>query len=193
MSNKIKNIKEKSLYEGHYKLRGFDYEYLNMDGVWERQKREIFDRGHGAVVLLYNLDKKTVIFVEQFRMPVYINEGGDGLLLEACAGLLEKNGPKTAIIKEIEEETGFRLKKRAVKKVFEAYSSPGAVTEVLHYFIAPYSEGERVSKGGGAENETENIVVRETAFAKAVQLLNSGEIKDAKTIVLLQYAQLHLF
>ncbi len=193
MSNKIKNIREKNLYKGHYRLKGFDYEYLNNEGTWEWQKREIFDRGHGAVVMLYNLDKKTVILVEQFRMPVYINEGGDGLLMEACAGLLDENDPKMAITKEIEEETGFRIKMEAVKKVFEAYSSPGAVTEVLHYFIAPYTDAQRVSKGGGADDETENIVVREIAFAKAVELLKNGHIRDAKTIVLLQYAQMHLF
>lgn len=193
MSEKIKNIKEQGLYKGHYQLKCFEYDYLNLNGKWEHQEREVFDRGHGAVVLLYNLDKKTIILVEQFRMPVYVNEGGNGLMLEACAGLLDDNDPKTAIAKEIEEETGFKIKKESIKKVLEAYTSPGAVTEVLHYFVAPYSEKERVSKGGGAAGETENIYVHEIAFAKALQLLSSGEIKDAKTIILLQYAQLHLF
>ena len=113
--------------------------------------------------------------------------------MEACAGLLEGNDPKTAIVKEIEEETGYRLQKDTVKKVFEAYSSPGAVTEILHYFVAPYSDAARVSEGGGAEDETENIIVKEIAFAKAVELMNNGQLKDAKTLVLLQYAQLYLF
>ena len=193
MSYKIKNITHDKIYDGHYKLDKYTYQYLNLNAEWERQQREVFDRGHGAVVLLYNLKKSTVMLVEQFRMPVYVNQKKDAFLLEACAGMLDQKDPETAILKEIEEETGYRLNRTAIKKVFEAYSSPGAVTEVLHYFVAPYDEEQQVSKGGGAQDETENIVVKEIAFAKAVQLLTHGAIKDAKTIILLQYAQMHLF
>lgn len=113
--------------------------------------------------------------------------------MEACAGMLDDNDPKTAIVKEIEEETGYRIPKKDVAKIYEAYSSPGAMTEILHYFIAPYTNAQKVSAGGGAKNETENISVHEMTFEKALQLLSDGAIKDAKTIVLLQYAQLHIF
>lgn len=126
-------------------------------------------------------------------MPVYMHNKENAFLIEACAGMLDDNDPKTAIVKEIKEETGYRLQKENVTKIYEAYSSPGAMTEILHYFTAPYTNAQKVSDGGGAKNETENISVHEMTFEKALQLLCDGAIKDAKTIVLLQYAQLHLF
>jgi len=169
------------------------FDYKNLNGEWEHQKREIFDRGHGAVVLLYNLEDRSVILTQQFRMPVYMQNTENAFLMEACAGMLDDNDPKTAIVKEIEEETGYRLQKENVTKIYEAYSSPGAVTEILHYFTAPYTSAQKVSAGGGAKEETENIIVHEMTFDKALQLLSDGAIKDAKTIVLLQYAQLHIF
>ncbi|HEA28809.1 MAG TPA: NUDIX domain-containing protein [Leeuwenhoekiella sp.] len=191
--NKLKNITEKILSKVHFTLKEVSFDYKNLDGAWEHQKREVFDRGHGAVVLLYNQQQQSVILTEQFRMPVYMHNKEHALMLEACAGMLDDNDPKTAIVKEIEEETGYRLSKDDVTKIYEAYSSPGAVTEILHYFTAPYTSTQKVSSGGGAKDETENILVHEMPFAKALQLLTNGTIKDAKTIVLLQYAQLHIF
>ncbi|MEH6408320.1 MAG: NUDIX domain-containing protein [Leeuwenhoekiella sp.] len=191
MNKNVRNLNITTLSDQWYTLKKASFEYLNKDGDWEEQNREVYDRGNGAVVLLYNLKKKTVILTEQFRMPTYLNKNKTGMMLEACAGLLDENDPKTAIIKEIEEETGYKISE--VEKVFESYMSPGAVTEILYFFVAPYEDSQKVSAGGGAHNETENIIVHELAFAKALQLIKEGEIKDAKTIMLLQYAQLNLF
>lgn len=190
MNDRLRNMKVSILSDNWYTLKKVDFEYLNRNDIWENQSREAYDRGNGAVVLLYNLSKKTVILTRQFRMPTYINKNPDGMMIEACAGLLDDNDPKTTIIKEIEEETGYRI--TAVEKVFESYMSPGSVTEILHFFIASYSEKQKVSEGGGAEDETENIEVLEYTFAEALRLVKTGEIKDAKTIMLLQYAQINL-
>ena len=191
--NKLKNIHEKVLSNKHFMLKEVSFDYKNLDGEWEQQKREVFDRGHGAVVLLYNQQQQSIVLTEQFRMPVYMHKKSNALMVEACAGMLDDNDPKTAVVKEIEEETGYRLPKKDVTKIYEAYSSPGAMTEIIHYFTAPYTSAQKVSEGGGAKGETENIIVHEMSFAKALQLLKDGTIKDAKTIVLLQYAQLHIF
>jgi nudix-type nucleoside diphosphatase (YffH/AdpP family) len=191
--NKPKNVTEKILSNAHFTLKEVNFDYKNFNGEWEHQKREVFDRGHGAAVLLYNLENKSVILTQQFRMPVYMQNAENAQLMEACAGMLDDNDPKTAIVKEIEEETGYRIQKEEVNKIYEAYSSPGAMTEILHYFTVPYTAAQKVSAGGGAKEETENITVHEMTFDKALQLLADGAIKDAKTIVLLQYAQLHLF
>lgn len=190
MNDKVRNMKVSILSDNWYTLNKVDFEYLNNQNTWEHQSREAYDRGNGAVVLLYNPDQKTVILTRQFRMPTYLNKNSDGMMIEACAGLLDENDPKTAIIKEIEEETGYRIK--TVEKVFESYMSPGSVTEILHFFIAAYSEGQKVSEGGGAADETENIEVLEYSFQEALALIKTGEIKDAKTIMLLQYAQINL-
>lgn len=172
-------------------LQKVKFEYLNKDNNWEKQTREVYDRGNGAVVLLYNLERQTVLLTEQFRMATYLNKNENGMMIEACAGMLDENDPETAIKKEIEEETGYQLDK--VEKIFECYMSPGAVTEILHFFIAPYSEKEKVSEGGGAEEETENIRVLEHTFPETLEMIKTGKIKDAKTILLLQYAQINLF
>ncbi|HAX16177.1 NUDIX domain-containing protein [Leeuwenhoekiella palythoae] len=190
MNDKVRNMKVSILSDNWYTLNKVDFEYLNNQNTWEHQSREAYDRGNGAVVLLYNPDQKTVILTRQFRMPTYLNKNSDGMMIEACAGLLDENDPKTAIIKEIEEETGYRIK--TVEKVFESYMSPGSVTEILHFFIAAYSESQKVSEGGGAADETENIEVLEYSFQDALALIKTGEIKDAKTIMLLQYAQINL-
>ncbi|RXG31327.1 NUDIX domain-containing protein [Leeuwenhoekiella palythoae] len=190
MNDKVRNMKVSILSDNWYTLNKVDFEYLNNQNTWEHQSREAYDRGNGAVVLLYNPDQKTVILTRQFRMPTYLNKNSDGMMIEACAGLLDENDPKTAIIKEIEEETGYRIK--TVEKVFESYMSPGSVTEILHFFIAAYSESQKVSEGGGAVDETENIEVLEYSFQDALALIKTGEIKDAKTIMLLQYAQINL-
>ena len=190
MNDKVRNMKVSILSDNWYTLNKVDFEYLNNQNTWEHQSREAYDRGNGAVVLLYNPDQKTVILTRQFRMPTYLNKNSDGMMIEACAGLLDENDPKTAIIKEIEEETGYRIK--TVEKVFESYMSPGSVTEILHFFIATYSESQKVSEGGGAADETENIEVLEYSFQEALALIKTGEIKDGKTIMLLQYAQINL-
>ena len=190
MNDKVRNMNVSILSDNWYTLKKVDFESLNNQNTWEKQSREAYDRGNGAVVLLYNLERQTVILTRQFRMPTYLNKNKDGMMIEACAGLLDENDPKTAIIKEIEEETGYRIK--TVEKVFESYMSPGSVTEILHFFIAAYTEDQKVSEGGGAADETENIEVLEYSFTEALALIKSGEIKDAKTIMLLQYAQINL-
>ncbi len=190
MNSRLRNMKVSILSDNWYTLKKVDFEYLNNQNKWEKQSREAYDRGNGAVVLLYNTDKKTVILTRQFRMPTYLNKNENGMMIEACAGLLDENDPKTAIIKEIEEETGYRISK--VEKIFESYMSPGSVTEILYFFIAEYAPDQKVSDGGGAEDETENIEVLELNFREALQQVKVGTIKDAKTIMLLQYAQINL-
>lgn len=190
MNPKVRNMEVRVLSDNWYTLNKVDFEYLNNQNLWEKQSREAYDRGNGAVVLLYNLKKKTVILTRQFRMPTYLNKNPDGMMIEACAGLLDENDPETAIIKEIEEETGYEITQ--VEKVFESYMSPGSVTEILHFFIASYTEEQKVSEGGGSADETENIEVLELQFEEALKQVKEGKIKDAKTIMLLQYAQINL-
>ena len=153
------------------------------------QTREAYDRGNGATILLYNKEARKVILTRQFRLPTFINGNDSGMLIEACAGLLDKDDPENCIRRETEEETGYRI--THVQKIFEAYMSPGSVTEILYFFIAEYSKDMKVNEGGGAEHEEENIEVMELDFQKAIMMMESGEIKDAKTIMLLQYMQIH--
>ncbi|MGO4913760.1 NUDIX domain-containing protein [Leeuwenhoekiella sp. W20_SRS_FM14] len=190
MNKNVRNMSVTVLSDNWYTLNKVDFEYLNKDKEWEKQSREAYDRGNGAVVLLYNVQQKTVILTRQFRMPTYLNKNEDGMMIEACAGLLDENDPTTAILKEIEEETGYKVDKAT--KIFESYMSPGSVTEILHFFIAEYSKKQKVSEGGGAADETENIEVLEYQFEEAINLMKTGAIKDAKTIMLLQYAQINL-
>lgn len=185
----IRNIKKELLSDNWYTLNKVTFEYQREDGTWETQVREAYDRGNGAAILLYNREKGTVVLTCQFRMPTYLNGNTDGMMIEACAGLLEKGNAEQTIKMEVEEETGYKIDK--VEKVFEAYMSPGSVTEILHFFIGQYEETMKVSEGGGAEDETENIEVLELDFKKALQMMKTGEIRDAKTIMLLQYAQIH--
>ncbi|MDO6759369.1 NUDIX domain-containing protein [Tamlana sp. 2_MG-2023] len=190
MANKnISNIKSTLLSDNYYILKKFSFDYLMSNGEWVTQMREVYDRGDGAGILLYNKIKKTVILTKQFRMPTYLNDNKDGLLVEICAGMLDKDNPEKCVIRETEEEVGYRLKE--VKKVFEAYSSPGVMTEKMHFFIGEYTDDMKVSEGGGVEDEHEDIEVLEMLFTDAVNMLNSGEINDTRTIVLLQYAQIH--
>ncbi|MFI8377546.1 NUDIX domain-containing protein [Leeuwenhoekiella sp. NPDC079379] len=190
MNENVRNMNVTVLSDNWYTLNKVDFEYLNKDNEWEKQSREAYDRGNGAVVLLYNNLQKTIILTRQFRMPTYLNKNNDGMMIEACAGLLDENDPTTAILKEIEEETGYKVDKAT--KIFESYMSPGSVTEILHFFIAEYSKKQKVSEGGGAADETENIEVLEYQFEEAINLMKTGAIKDAKTIMLLQYAQINL-
>ena len=187
--SKIRNINKDILSDNWYTLYKFTYEYQKEDGSWEKQIRESYDRGNGAAILLYNKDRGTVILTKQFRMPTYVNGNPSGMMIEVCAGVLDGAEPEDCIKKEVEEETGYRIDH--VKKVFESYMSPGAVTEILHFFIGEYQEQMKIGDGGGAEDETENIEVLEVLFDTAFNMITNGEIKDAKTIMLLQYARLN--
>lgn len=188
MQEKIRIIEKKVLSDNWYKLYKYTYETNDKKGNKKTESREAYDRGNGAVILLYNVNTKTVILTRQFRLPTYVNGNADGLLVEAPAGLLDRDNPEDCIRKETEEETGYRITR--VKKIYEAYMSPGSVTEILYFFIAEYSKDQKVNEGGGVEGE-ENIEVLEVPFSKAWQMVETGELKDAKTIMLLQYAKLH--
>lgn len=185
----VRNVKKELLSNNWYTLNKVTFEYQREDGSWETQMREAYDRGNGAAILLYNVQKGTLVLTRQFRMPTYLNGNSDGMMVEACAGLLEKGNAEQTIKMEVEEETGYKIDH--VKKVFEAYMSPGSVTEILYFFIGQYTDAMKLGEGGGAEDETENIEVLELPFKKALQMMDDGEIRDAKTIMLLQYAQLH--
>jgi nudix-type nucleoside diphosphatase (YffH/AdpP family) len=190
MNTKIKNIEKELLSDNWYTLNKYSFDYQRPDGKWERQEREAYDRGNGSTILLYNSAKGSVILTRQFRLPTFVNGNTDGMLVETCAGLLDQDNAEDCIKKETEEETGYKVDK--VKKIFESYMSPGSVTEVLYFFVAEYSESMKVSNGGGLEHEQENIEVLELNFDDAYKMIESGEIKDGKTIMLLQYAKLNL-
>ena len=185
----IRNIEKTLLSDNWYTLNKFSFELKGKNGQWQRQEREAYDRGNGATILLYNVEKKTVVLTRQFRIPTFVNGNQDGMLIESCAGLLDQDNPEDCIKRETEEETGFKVER--VQKVFEAYMSPGSVTEILYFFVAEYSDNMKVSDGGGLEHEQENIEVLELDFQSACDMMVSGEIKDGKTIMLLQYAKLH--
>lgn len=187
MTTKIKNLRTTLLNNGWSKLKQLTYEYCLPDGTWESHTREAYDRGDGAVVLLFNPSKRTVILTKQFRIPTYMNHNPDGMMIEACAGKLEED-PEECVRREALEETGYKIGK--VTKVFEAYMSPGSVTELLHCFIAEVDESMKVSKGGGAETEQENIEVLEVSFKDAMNMIRDKRIQDAKTIMLIQHLAL---
>ena len=182
--------KTELLSDNWYFLNKVTFDYKMEDQDPETQVREVYDRGNGAVILLYNSAKKTVVLTRQFRLPTFLNGNTSGMVIEACAGLLDTENPEECIIRETEEETGYRLS--SVKKVFQSYMSPGAVTEILHFFIGEYQPEMKVSEGGGLAEEHENIEVLEYSFNEAYQMIASGEIIDAKTIMLLQYAKINL-
>lgn len=189
MTEKIRNINKTLLSDNWYTLNKYSFEYQKPSGDWEPQEREAYDRGNGSTILLYNSTKGTVILTRQFRLPTYVNGNKDGMLIETCAGLLDENNAEDCIKKEAEEETGYKIDK--VKKIFQAYMSPGSVTEILYFFVAEYSDEMKVSEGGGLEHEQENIQVLELNFNDAYSMIESGEIMDGKTIMLLQYAKLN--
>ncbi len=186
---KIKIKKTELLSDNWYILNKVTLDYQKKDSTWETQIREVYDRGNGAVILLYNTFQKTVVLTRQFRLPTYLNGNESGMMIEACAGLLDKDNPEQCIIRETEEETGYRLS--SVKKVFETYMSPGSVTEILYFFVGEYNASMKVSEGGGIVTEHENIDVLEYSFEEAYEMIASGAIKDAKTILLLQYAKIN--
>ncbi len=185
----IKNTKKEVLSDNWYSLYKYTYDYQKEDGSWETQERESYDRGDGACILLYNKQKGTVLLTRQFRMPTYVNGNENGMMIEACAGVLDGAEPEFRIKMEAEEETGFRVEN--VEKILSGYTSPGAVTEIMHFFLGEYDASMKISEGGGAEGETENIEVLEYAFDDALLMIGTGEIMDVKTIVLLQYVKLN--
>ncbi|NQX38679.1 nudix-type nucleoside diphosphatase, YffH/AdpP family [Pedobacter steynii] len=185
---KVNILQTDVLSDNWYTLRKITYEYLKKDGTWQTQNREAYDRGNGATILLYNKAEKTVILTRQFRLPTFLNGNESGMLIETCAGLLDKDNAEDCIRRETEEETGYKISD--VKKVFEAYMSPGSVTEILYFFIAEYSKAMKVTDGGGIEQEQEEIEVLEMHIDKAMELMYNGEIKDGKTIMLLQHLKL---
>ena len=185
----VRNIKTELLSDNWYTLNKITFEYEKEDGSWETQVREAYDRGNGAAILLYNSKKGNVVLTQQFRMPTYVNGNKDGMMIEVCAGLLDGDHPEDCIKKEVEEETGYKVEN--VHIVFESYMSPGAVTEIMHFFICEYEEAMKISEGGGAEDESENIEVLEMDFIEALDMIHTGAIRDSKTIMLLQYAQIN--
>lgn len=189
MNSTVRIVSEEVLSNNWYTLRKYSYEYTAADGTVTVQTREAYDRGNGAAILLYNTEKRTVILTRQFRLPSFVNGNKDGMLIEACAGLLDKDNPEACIRREAEEETGYQPGE--VTKVMEAYMSPGSVTEILHFFVAPYTAAMKVAAGGGVAHEQENIQVLELPFDQVLNMVKTGEIRDAKTIMLLQYAQLN--
>ncbi|WP_265428694.1 GDP-mannose pyrophosphatase NudK [Chryseobacterium sp. YIM B08800] len=180
--------KTEILSDNWYTLKKVTFNIKKENGQTEIQSREAYDRGNGAVILLYNTHTKNVILTRQFRLPTYINGNLDGMLIEACAGLLDNDNPEDCIKRETEEETGYKISK--VEKIFEAYMSPGSVTEILHFFIAEYSDDMKINEGGGLEEEGENIEVLQLQFEETLSMIDKGEIKDAKTIMLLQHLRL---
>ncbi|CNK43968.1 GDP-mannose pyrophosphatase nudK [Yersinia aldovae ATCC 35236] len=187
MSVKIENVKEELLSENWFKLRKYIYDLKTESGTAVQQIREVYDRGNGATILLYNRQKGTVVLIDQFRMPTYVNGNPTGMLLEACAGLLDNDSPEECIRREAMEETGYQIDK--VQKLFEAYMSPGGVTEIIYFFAAEYHSDQKVTDNVGVEDEVINVV--ELLFSEAIAMMADGRIKDGKTIMLLQYAQIH--
>jgi nudix-type nucleoside diphosphatase (YffH/AdpP family) len=185
----IRITAEQTLSDNWYVLKKYSFEQQRRDGSWQSQDREVYDRGNGATILLYNLERRTVVLTRQFRMPAFVN-GHSGYLIEAAAGLLDNASPEERIRLEAEEETGYVV--RSVKKIFDAFMSPGSVTERIHFFIGEYQSHDRVSGGGGLEEEGEDIEVLELSFETAIAMVESGEIADGKTIMLLQYLELRL-
>ena len=185
---KIEIKETKLLSDNWYILNKVTYSYQKENEVPQTHIREIYDRGNGAAILLYNTYKKTIILTRQFRLPTFLNGNKSGMMIEVCAGLLDQDNAEECIIRETEEETGYRLNR--VQKVMETYMSPGAVTEILYLFVGEYDETMKVSEGGGLDHEQENIEVLEYTFDEAYAMIESGEILDAKTILLLQHAKI---
>lgn len=180
----VRILKQQLLSDNWYVLKKIDFQLQRRDGSWQAQTREVYDRGNGATIVLYNRAKGTVILTRQFRIQAFLNEH-DGYLIEAAAGLLDDASPEERIRLEAEEETGYRV--RSVRKVYEAFMSPGSVTERVHFFVGEYRPEDRVADGGGLAEEGEDIEVLELPFAEALAMVDDGRIMDGKTIILLQY------
>lgn len=189
MTNPTITITDTSLLSDNwYILNKVTFNYQKDEEKVQKHIREVYDRGNGAAILLYNSTKKTVILTRQFRLPTFLNGNKTGMLIEVCAGLLDEDNPEDCIIRETEEETGYRITK--VEKVVQTYMSPGAVTEILYLFTGEYNASMKVSDGGGLASEQENIEVLEYTFEQAYAMIESGEIQDAKTIILIQHAKI---
>jgi len=169
-------------------LRRTTFEYRRADGRVTTEQRETYDRGNGATILLHDVERRTVLLSRQFRYPVYVNHHPDGMLIETAAGLLDGQDPATAIRREAAEELGVEVGE--VEHVFDVYMSPGSVTERIHFFAAPYTPLSRTGEGGGLVEDGEDIEVLELPFDTTLAMIESGEIADAKTIMLLQWAAL---
>lgn len=189
-AERVRVIESRVLSDDWYLLKKTVFEFRRADGSWQRQQRETYDRGNGATLLLYQPTSRRVVLTRQFRFPAFVN-GHDGMMVEAPAGLLDQATPERRIRAEVEEETGYRVGE--VSKVFEAFMSPGSVTEKLFFFVAEYDAASKVSAGGGIEAEGEDIEVLELPFEEALAMVRRGDIVDGKTIMLLQYAAMHLF
>lgn len=189
MKDRIKIEKNEILSKYKFTLKKITFQYQKQDGTWQTQIREMYDKGNGATILLYNREQRTVILTRQFRMPVFDHESESGMLIEACAGILDEDNPEDCIKRETLEETGYQIKD--IQKIFEAYMCPGAVTELLHFYIAEYSNAMKINSGGGLEHEEEEIEVLEIDFDQAIQMIENGTIKDGKTIMLLHYLKLY--
>ena len=184
----VRIIDTELLSNNWYTLNKVTFDFQRRDGSWQRLSREAYDRGNGSTLLLFNAARGTVILTRQFRLPTFVNGNVDGMLIEACAGLLDGEDPEACIRREVEEETGFRI--HSPRKLFEAYMSPGSVTEKLHFFVAEYESHQQTGAGGGLAQEGEDIEVLELPLATALAMVQSGEIQDGKTIMLLQHAAL---
>jgi nudix-type nucleoside diphosphatase (YffH/AdpP family) len=189
-TDRVRITEDKLVWKGWAKIRSLVFMYHRTSGEWTEQSREIYDRGHGAAILLYNLDHHSIILVRQFRPACYVAEYKE-FLIEVPAGMLDNDDPEGCIRREAEEETGYRIGE--VVKVCEAFTTPGSVTEKLHFFIAPYDSQAKVSQGGGAAHEGEDIEVMEVSFSEAYAMIATGKIVDTKTILLLQHAALTVF
>ncbi|MDQ0239003.1 NUDIX domain-containing protein [Arthrobacter bambusae] len=175
--------------DGWHVLRRTTFDYRRRDGRWVTEQRESYDRGNGATILLYDAGRGTVLLTRQFRFPAYVNDHPDGMLIEAAAGLLDDDDPETAIRREASEELGVDV--GTLRHVFDAYMSPGSVTERLHFYIAPYTPADQTGPGGGVAAEGEDIETIEIAFSDALAMIDDGRIVDGKSIMLLQWAALN--
>ena len=190
ISDRIRVNDVRLLSDNYGILKATTFDWRRAGGEWQTQERETYDRGGAATVLPYNPAQRTVVLIRQFRYPAYVC-GHDDLMIETIAGLLDGEAPEMRIRAEAEEESGYRL--HDIRKVFEAFMSPGAVTEKIHFFVAAYESDMRISDGGGLADEGEDIEVMELSIDEALAMVASGRIVDAKTIMLLQYAALNIF
>lgn len=191
MNDPIRVLEEKTLSDDWYVLKKTTFRYQRRDGQWQTISRETYDRGNGATLLLYNTAERKVVLTRQFRFPTYVNGNLNGRLIETAAGLLDDVEPADRIRREVEEETGYVIDE--VKPIFNAYMSPGSVTERVYFFVAEYTADNKESEGGGNIEEGEDIEVLEYSFDSALSMISNGEICDGKTIMLLQYAALNIF
>ncbi|HEU4633330.1 MAG TPA: NUDIX domain-containing protein [Flavisolibacter sp.] len=186
----VKITNTEILSQTKYSLKNIHFDLQKEDGSWEAQEKEVYERSNSATALLYNKERHTVILTQQFRLPTYLNGNPSGMLLETCAGLLDKGeDPEDTIKREIEEETGYVV--HTVQKVYEAYTSAGALTELSHLYVAEYNQKQKASEGGGLKEEKEDIKIVELSFDEAIRMMNEGAIRDVKALILLQYARLN--